>query len=54
MKAYVHQGRAYLGLKEYDKAMESCENALKCDPKKENIMKGEELKHEIIRKNSYF
>ena len=40
MKAYVHQGRAHLGLKQYDKALESYEKAAKCDPKKEAVMNG--------------
>ncbi len=41
VKAYVHQGRAHLGLKQYDQALHSYEQALKCDPKKESIMTGE-------------
>jgi tetratricopeptide (TPR) repeat protein len=43
IKAYVHQGKAYFGLKEYDKARESYQQVLKCDPKKESLMNGEQL-----------
>ena len=40
MKAFVQQGHAYLGLKEYEKARESYREILTVNPKKEAIVKG--------------
>ncbi len=49
VKAYVHQGRAYLGLKRYDDAVASYERAILSDPKKENSIRGKLNKeHQLI------
>nr|KAI8743935.1 tetratricopeptide repeat protein 12-like [Biomphalaria glabrata] len=38
LKAYVHQGHAYLALKDFDKARKSYQQILSVDPKKENMV----------------
>ena len=40
LKAYIHQGRAHLGLKQYTEAVQSYERALKIDPTKEKVIAG--------------
>ena len=42
MKAYIHQGKAHLGLKQFDKAIESFETAMKIEPKKTSVIKSEQ------------
>lgn len=39
MKAYVLMGKAYLGLRNYEKAREAYKKALECDPTKQNLIK---------------
>ncbi|XP_055860826.1 tetratricopeptide repeat protein 12-like isoform X2 [Biomphalaria glabrata] len=38
LKAYVHQGHAYLALKDFDKARKSYQQILSVDPKKESMV----------------
>ncbi|KAK0053257.1 tetratricopeptide repeat protein 12 [Biomphalaria pfeifferi] len=38
LKAYIHQGHAYLALKDFDKARKSYQQILSVDPKKENMV----------------
>jgi len=38
LKAYIHQGKAYLGLKKYDEARTSFEEAAKIEPKKKSAI----------------
>ena len=40
MKAYVQEGHAYLGLKEYEKARESYKGILTINDTKEHMVKG--------------
>lgn len=39
IKAHIHMGRGHLGLKDYNKARECFQEAKKCDPKIENVIK---------------
>lgn len=39
IKAHIHKGRGHLGLKDYNKARECFQEAKKCDPKIENVIK---------------
>ncbi|XP_031569228.1 tetratricopeptide repeat protein 12-like [Actinia tenebrosa] len=40
VKAYVHMGKGYLYMKEFDKATDTFQNAIKQFPKKETLLKG--------------
>ena len=43
VKAYVLEGKAYMGLKEYDTAIASFKKAIECDKTKAELVSGKQL-----------
>ena len=55
LKAYIHQGKAHLGLKQFDQAIESYQRAMQIEPTKKKMIESKfKTKHILISVSNIF